>query len=348
MHGKVWDEFRDLDLLVKTKARYEKNIATIRKLIIKDSKREQEEVKEFLIYLMDWYTDEFMEELRKLKREFRVYKQDAVSAVGFNLDFTNKHISAIQRILKARSKHIKTSYYPTAFDMQESVKEQLHYEKLYDLFIYQLHPYLNYYPIMLFLASCVITLAISSIYHIFKSMSQSMNSFFLRLDYAGINVLILGSSFVCYYYVFICQISLYNLYSTALVCSCSLVFMKSLKKPNHNRKQFNQLYFLFLGLSNLIPYFHALYLSCQANTDNDYIPPNLAFIGILVSASCFAVGFKIYTLRFPEKQFPYRFDIWLNSHVIWHLFVNLGIVVQIYTVFYIHQLRLQYACYLCN
>jgi adiponectin receptor len=35
-------------------------------------------------------------------------------------------------------------------------------------------------------------------------------------------------------------------------------------------------------------------------------------------------GLGFYSKFFPEKSYPKKFDIWLNSHTIWHILGILG------------------------
>jgi predicted membrane channel-forming protein YqfA (hemolysin III family) len=45
------------------------------------------------------------------------------------------------------------------------------------------------------------------------------------------------------------------------------------------------------------------------------------FLDLLVMAATYLAGACIYVLRIPERFKPGAFDIFLNSHQLWHCFV---------------------------
>jgi adiponectin receptor len=59
-------------------------------------------------------------------------------------------------------------------------------------------------------------------------MSPRVNRFFLRLDYAGVCLLIAGSTFPLYYYGFYCHSTLAMIYLSIIGFSCLVVFFVSL------------------------------------------------------------------------------------------------------------------------
>lgn len=75
------------------------------------------------------------------------------------------------------------------------------------------------WPVFVMLSSAIICLSCSTLFHLFYPMSGSIIYFnlgayqvFSRLDYAGINVLIVGSSFPAVYYGMYCNFSLVFFY----------------------------------------------------------------------------------------------------------------------------------------
>jgi len=52
------------------------------------------------------------------------------------------------------------------------------------------------------------------------------------------------------------------------------------------------------------------------------------FLRVLFSFVLLAIGSMFYILRIPERWFRNYFDIWFNSHQIWHTFTFLGALCQ--------------------
>lgn len=61
------------------------------------------------------------------------------------------------------------------------------------------------WPVLIQLISALICLGCSTIFHLFSAYSKKLDNILNRLDYAGIAVLIAGSCFPIYYYMFACS-----------------------------------------------------------------------------------------------------------------------------------------------
>ncbi|EPY22255.1 hypothetical protein AGDE_13517 [Angomonas deanei] len=48
------------------------------------------------------------------------------------------------------------------------------------------------------------------------------------------------------------------------------------------------------------------------------------FSGMFVVFSFYLVGMIIFIFKIPERWFPGQFDLFLNSHQLWHIFVLLA------------------------
>ena len=99
-----------------------------------------------------------------------------------------------------------------------------------------------------------------------------------------------------------------------------------------------------LGLSNIIPMTHLVCLSFLASPSNDYMPFNDSYIWILIVGGLYLIGLAFYATRFPERIWKETFDIWLNSHTIWHIFVFLAALTHFYAICKIYQTRLLTPC----
>jgi adiponectin receptor len=61
-------------------------------------------------------------------------------------------------------------------------------------------------------------------------------------------------------------------------------------------------------------------------------------IGLALEIFLYFSGMIIYILKAPERWFPGRFDCWLHSHQIWHVFVLMAALVHFFTIagMYLH------------
>ena len=60
------------------------------------------------------------------------------------------------------------------------------------------------WPVLIHLVSALFCLCCSTTFHLFSAYSSKVGDVLSRLDYAGISVLIAGSCFPPYYYMFCC------------------------------------------------------------------------------------------------------------------------------------------------
>lgn len=90
--------------------------------------------------------------------------------------------------------------------------------------------------------------------------------------------------------------------------------------------------FVGLGFFGVLPLPHAVYL----NSWDDAWPFiwRLAFMG-----SLYIAGAAIYLFKFPERFWPGKFDIWFQSHAIWHCFVLAGAYTHYLSIVDFHLLR---------
>lgn len=90
---------------------------------------------------------------------------------------------------------------------------------------------------MLFLSSAVFCLLCSAIFHLFYPMSDRIYTITNRFDYAGINILISGSTFPPLYYGMYCnlEVALFYLIAilfVALFCF-SVCLFEWIHRPGH-------------------------------------------------------------------------------------------------------------------
>lgn len=157
-------------------------------------------------------------------------------------------------------------------DRIESIKNS---PKLKDLIIVdKLLVYIPSWPLVAHLFSGFFCLGFSAMFHLFWIQSKYVCDWMARLDYGGICVLVMGSSYPPIFYLFSCGPVLTgrNFFLFLITCSSSLVFLM-LMVPKMNQPKFRMcraLSFIFLGLSGGLPFFYILLM--KENYQQYYLP----------------------------------------------------------------------------
>lgn len=122
---------------------------------------------------------------------------------------------------------------------------------------------LSRWPIIVFLISAIFCLMCSAIYHLFYCLSERADEFFKRFDYAGISILITGSTFPPLVYGFYCQIFYAKLYLSLVGGTSIIVFFVSLGDKIHKEEYKKIKAFMYggLGLFAGAPLLHLCYLT---------------------------------------------------------------------------------------
>lgn len=74
------------------------------------------------------------------------------------------------------------------------------------------------------------------------------------------------------------------------------------------------------------------------------VPAGEVYKGIAFMGLFYIVGCQFYILRIPERFLPGFFDIWFNSHSIWHGFVLAAALVHYYNLINIYVVRTKMQC----
>lgn len=140
-----------------------------------------------------------------------------------------------------------------------------------------------------------------------------------RLDYGGISILIMGSSYPPIIYIFSCsQVHFARNCFLVLITSTSIGAFLMMMIPALNQPQWRTLRaltFIFLGLSAGFPFFYVW------AADKRHFLPTQDCKPWLLGGFIYIGGALIYAGRFPERCFPIRFDICGASHQLFHLAV---------------------------
>lgn len=169
-----------------------------------------------------------------------------------------------------------------------------------------------------FFMGAILCLTFSWVFHTVFCHSESVGKLFNKLDYCGIAILTMGSFVPWLYYSFYCRLGPKIAYLTLIFVLGSACIVVSLW-DKFSEPQFRAVragVFIALGLSGVIPALHYVI------TDGFYHAVNFAALGWLaLMAVLYIVGALIYAIRIPERFFPGKFDIWFQSHQIFHVFV---------------------------
>nr|QVK45751.1 G protein-coupled receptor [Proales similis] len=169
-----------------------------------------------------------------------------------------------------------------------------------------------------FFMGAIICLLCSALFHTFYCYSPTVCKVFNKIDYCGISVLTMGSFVPWLYYAFYCESVpkiAYLILIGVLGTSCIVVSLwDKFSEPRFRAVRAGM--FIALGLSGIIPAIHyiATFGSVKAF--------NVGALGwLILMAVLYIIGACLYAARIPERLFPGRFDIWFQSHQIFHIFV---------------------------
>lgn len=169
-----------------------------------------------------------------------------------------------------------------------------------------------------FFVSAIVCLGFSSALHTVSCHSEEVVRFFSKLDYIGVSVLIVGSFIPWLFYGFYCRRWPKIVYMTIVfilgLASAIVSTFDRFARPG--RRHLRAVLFTGFGLSGLIPCIHYFvtdgFWSALYETSFGW----LVLMGVL-----YITGACLYAYRIPERFFPGKFDIWCQSHQLWHMFV---------------------------
>lgn len=170
----------------------------------------------------------------------------------------------------------------------------------------------------LFLLSACKCFAFSATFHTFFCKSRSAYTLFGCLDYAGISMLICGSSIIVTYYTFFCEDSWRRAYMglLALFGGVGVVGPMFPVWATPRFRAGRTIIYITSGILSAIPIMHYL---CFYD-----LPENIPFWamkGFVLMGGIYIVGAMIYALKIPERWIPGKLDFCGHSHQIWHICV---------------------------
>ncbi|XP_045165940.1 adiponectin receptor protein-like [Mercenaria mercenaria] len=190
-----------------------------------------------------------------------------------------------------------------------------------------------------FFMGAIMCLGFSWVFHTVFNHSQRIGKLFNKLDYCGIAFLTMGSFVPWLYYGFYCQMGvkiIYMVLTFSLGTACIVVSLwDKFSEPRFRALRAGV--FIAFGLSGVIPAIHIV------STVGFWDAVNKASLGWLcLMAVLYITGAVIYAVRIPERFFPGKFDIWFQSHQIFHVFVLAAAFVHYHGITEIANYRLTF------
>ncbi|SPJ73175.1 related to PHO36 - regulatory role in lipid and phosphate metabolism [Fusarium torulosum] len=178
-----------------------------------------------------------------------------------------------------------------------------------------------------FFGGAVVCLGMSATFHTLLNHSATVAKWGNKLDYTGIVALIVGSYVPALYYGFFCLPNLMTAYLwviCVLGTGCGLVsWIERFRTPTW--RPYRTAMFIGLGVSGVVPVIHG---ACIYGLQG--LEERMSLSWVVLHGAMYIFGAVLYAVRWPERSAPGSFDIWGNSHQIFHVFVILAAVTHFY------------------
>lgn len=196
------------------------------------------------------------------------------------------------------------------------------------------------WPIVAFLITALCCLGCSTMCHWFWAKNCKLCNVFTCLDYWGITLLIMGTSYPFISYRYACGYLIVWRYIFVIILTiCTTLCMVVTVNPTFLKDLPKMILFCSFGIFCFVPTL-VLYII----DDPDYgLKPGMAPLswGVL----CYLVGMAFFAAKFPERMTKSgRFDNFLQSHNIHHICVLLGLTFSLLESFDVYQQRLNFVC----
>ncbi|KAH7035240.1 hemolysin-III related-domain-containing protein [Microdochium trichocladiopsis] len=169
-----------------------------------------------------------------------------------------------------------------------------------------------------FFTGAVLCLGMSATYHTISNHSQDVAKWGNKLDYSGIVLLIVGSYVPALYYGLFCHPGLMTIYLGGIFLlglACGVVsWVESFRTPAW--RPYRAGIFVGLGASGVVPVCHALGMYGYRQLDEQ-----MGLSWVLLQGGLYIFGAFLYAARWPERNFPGKFDIWGSSHQLFHILI---------------------------
>ncbi|KAI8326485.1 HlyIII-domain-containing protein [Martensiomyces pterosporus] len=177
--------------------------------------------------------------------------------------------------------------------------------------------------VYIFLLGAVGCMGLSALFHTVSCHSQGVQKAYNKCDYVGIVFLIVGSCVPIFCYAFYCHPRL-KLFYLSLIFALGALTVVLVVAPKFATSEYRPLRaatFVALGLAGAIPAIHTTLAFGWSYTINA-----VQIHYMLLMGGFYIAGAAIYGARIPERWWPGKFDYWLHSHQIFHVFVVIAAV----------------------
>jgi len=172
---------------------------------------------------------------------------------------------------------------------------------------------------LIFYISSMMSMFLSTIYHLCSCHSEKLSVTLYRCDLLGIAVQIAGSYTPGLYYAFICYPFFQKFYG--IIVGSLLVISTIVNNMNRCSGEKHHSFRSFL-LASIV--FFAVVPTCHWLIISDSFQYELLSGRLFAMLGFYGLGFFFYSSRIPEKWYPGKYDIWLHSHQLWHVCVFLA------------------------
>ncbi|KAF7557877.1 hypothetical protein G7046_g5932 [Stylonectria norvegica] len=180
-----------------------------------------------------------------------------------------------------------------------------------------------------FFGGAILCLGMSATFHLTSNHSEPVAKWGNKLDYTGIVALIVGSYVPALYYGFFCKPELLSRYLYVILvlgAGCALVsWVEFFRTPGW--RPYRTMMFVALGVSGVVPILHGASIYGFQGLEERMSLSFVALHGVM-----YILGAVLYATRWPERSAPGSYDIWGNSHQIFHIFVILAAVTHFYAM----------------
>lgn len=199
---------------------------------------------------------------------------------------------------------------------------------------------MEYVSFSFYLCCALFQMGSSTLYHTVRCISPWHDSFFLRLDVAGITAMILGSNVVALHQGFHCQPLYILLYTTVLLCLLSVAGIMALQ-PGFQTSEWDFARNTSLSACVAFGAIPAYHWAVHCN----FHCVHIVMWALLGMFGNYFIGFCFFVSRIPERWIPQKFDIWGSSHQIWHVFVVIAGVSWLHGILEFHRWRINHGAH---
>ena len=203
--------------------------------------------------------------------------------------------------------------------------------------------------IFIFLAICQIyCMASSVVYHTCHCKSEGMYRLTMLCDYVGISVAVTASFVPIIFFAFNCHPFRQMLYLGLIfvlgLISVIVPFFSFFDDPQY--LMLRVAIYVSLVASGVLPtadFGVAVVGYTEAFREGCPISQTI-ILTVLLSIMAYSLGVTLYALKIPERWAPGKFDLWCNSHQLWHIFVVLAGILHVTSCFNLYHRKLIRPC----